>query len=79
MNKQLYPNLHRAGGVNLCPEPDLALSASLFPCFPTLIPDSKHCVLNNCSDIYMDYNVYDASHGCSVHNLYNCTDRKSVV
>lgn len=45
MNKQLYPNLHRAGGVNLCPEPDLALSASLVLCFPTLIPDSKHCVL----------------------------------
>lgn len=71
VNKPLYSNLHRMGGEDLFPELELIISASPFLLFPSLIPDPKHCVLSNFSDIYMDYNVYDASRGCSVHNHCN--------
>lgn len=64
---------HGVSGMNLSSGLELGLSASLFPLFSTRFPTSEHCALDNLSDIYTGYNVYDPSRGCSVYNLHNYT------
>ena len=73
MNKQLYLNLHELVewtcllSQSQCSQL-LSAPISLHPHSSLQAPS-----LGNFSDIYIDYNMYDISCGCLVHNLYRCT------